>query len=83
MCNGQFGNRRTARTHFYKGGDRMASNQCENCLYYSYDDEFDEWVCDVADCMDEDEVFRMTGSRDKGCTYYRPGDDYTIVRRQN
>lgn len=61
----------------------MASTACESCLYFYYDDETDEYLCEMTDCMDEDDVFRLESEPRRGCPYYRPGDEYTIVRRQN
>lgn len=61
----------------------MAKSCCENCLYYYYDDEYGDWLCEMTDCMDEDEVFQLFSGQQKSCPYFRPGDEYTIVRRQN
>ena len=52
---------------------------CEECLYYDYDEEYDEYYCTMN--LDEDEVMHRLHS-DK-CPYFRFGDDYTIVRKQN
>ena len=41
--------------------------QCETCCFYNYDEEYDEYICDV----------------DRGdCPYWRPGDEYLTARRQ-
>ena len=57
-------------------------DQCETCTYYIFDEEYDEYVCDVQ--MDEDDFFRLSeGSREhRNCPYYRCGDEYLIVRKQ-
>ena len=60
----------------------MASKQtaCDICAYYGYDEDMEEYVCDMD--MDEDEWMRfMTDSR-YACPYYRNGDEYAVVRRQ-
>ncbi len=57
----------------------MADNPCEMCLYYAYDDEYDEDVCTVSLDMDEYEHLVSGGA----CPFFRPGDEYTIVRKQN
>ena len=57
----------------------MAENPCEKCLYYAYDDEYDEDVCTVSLDMDEYEHLVSGGA----CPFFRPGDEYTIVRKQN
>ena len=56
-------------------------SSCETCMNYSYDDEYEEWVCGVN--VDEDEYIRLISDSGYSCPYYRMGDDYTIVRRQN
>ena len=59
----------------------MASGaSCEYCAYFMYDDEIEEYVCDVN--MDEDDFGRLEQSRYKGCPYYRSGDEYAVVRHQ-
>ena len=51
------------------------------CMYYEYDEEYEEYCCTVS--MDEDELYRMNGDPAGGsCPYYRPGDDYKIVHKQ-
>ena len=54
---------------------------CDYCLYYEYDEEFDCYVCDMD--LDEDEMRLFIQNRFSDCPYYRPGDEYTIVRKQN
>lgn len=56
-------------------------NLCEYCINYEYDEEFDCFSCIID--MDEDEIARMSYSRHKTCPYFRGGDEYTIVRKQN
>ncbi len=53
---------------------------CETCAFYNYDDEFDEWYCDVN--MDEDDMYRLMTGNYKECPYYSNGDEYAIVRHQ-
>lgn len=54
---------------------------CDYCLNNFYDEEYEEYTCGVD--MDEDEYVRLLESHYKECPYYRPGDDYSIVRKQN
>lgn len=57
---------------------------CEQCLHLYFDDELEEWLCSAADAMDEDDVARQYAfQKQKTCPFFRPGDEYTIVRRQN
>ena len=53
---------------------------CETCENYVYDDEYEYYVCEVN--LDEDEMQKfLSGSLDS-CPYYRPDDEYRIVRHQ-
>ena len=54
---------------------------CEDCANYTYNEESDTWDCCMSLDMDEYEAF-LTG-RFTACPYYDPGDEYSIVRRQN
>ena len=54
---------------------------CEECVYYGYDEEYGEYVCAAPMDMDEADATLRRGT--KQCPFYRPGDEYTIVRRQN
>lgn len=56
-------------------------SDCELCMNYAYDEEFDEYTCGID--MDEDEMFSLLTDKRRGCPYFRMGDDYTIVRKQN
>ena len=56
---------------------------CEQCMHLYYDDEYEDWLCSACDVMDEDDVARQLGQKQKSCPFFRPGDEYTIVRRQN
>ena len=35
--------------------------QCEACCFYNYDEEYDEYICDVD--LDEDEMVRFLSGR--------------------
>ena len=52
--------------------------QCETCAYYSYDEDWEEYVCEAN--LDEDEYIHML--LHKECPYYRDGDEYKIARKQ-
>lgn len=56
---------------------------CENCMYLEYDEEMKEYVCSVAPIMDEDDYARMAYQPSKRCAYFKIGDEYTLVRKQN
>ena len=53
---------------------------CESCAYYTYDEEYEEYVCDVN--MDEDDMFRLISSGYKECPFWRNGDEYDTVKHQ-
>ncbi len=54
-------------------------NQCETCLYYEYDEEWEEYLCSMD--MDEDDLVRFLQDKRSVCPYYRAGDEYQIVRK--
>lgn len=54
---------------------------CEDCINYYYDEEYECNSCTMQ--LDEDEMYKFIKGDFKGCPYYRQGDDYTIVRKQN
>ena len=53
---------------------------CESCAYYVYDEEYDEYICDVN--MDEDDAARLIGGHYKECPFWRDGDEYDTVKHQ-
>lgn len=52
-------------------------------MYLEYDEETKLDVCSVAPIMDEDDLARMSYHHSKRCPYYKRGDEYTLVRKQN
>ena len=56
-------------------------NNCEQCAYYFYDEDYEEWVCDAN--MDEDDYVSLLNGTHKACPYFRSGDEYAVVRKQN
>ena len=56
-------------------------NQCEDCAYYAYDEEYEEYYCEAD--MDEDDLAAILGGqKTRSCPYYRDGDEYKVVRHQ-
>lgn len=51
---------------------------CEDCMNFLYDEEYDEYTCVIN--MDEDEIesFYSKGT----CPYFKFGDEYKIVNKQ-
>ena len=56
------------------------ARSCDTCAYLNYDEETEEYVCDVN--MDEDDFGRLMENRFKECPYYTDGDEYKVVRHQ-
>ena len=54
---------------------------CEYCVNYSYDDDYECYTCEVN--LDEDEMYRLALGGGGGCSYFYLNDDYKIVRKQN
>ena len=54
---------------------------CETCLYYEEDELIGEPICTAY--MDEDEFLRLQNNPGKGCPYWRSGDEYDLVKKQN
>jgi hypothetical protein len=56
------------------------ARNCEECVYYDFDDEAEESFCAVN--LDEDEMERFLRGVNDACPFYRRGDDYQTARRQ-
>ena len=59
----------------------MKQYDCENCINFYYDYDYEEYMCAVS--MDEDEIYRLNNDKKAICPYFRRGDEYTIVKKQN
>lgn len=59
------------------------ANQCDECWYNTYDEELDDYYCDLQ--LDEDEYAKLLNAdKSKSCKYFRPDkSEYEIVRKQN
>ena len=55
--------------------------RCEDCLYYDYDEEYEDNVCRMD--FDEDEAVRYMTSGKSHCPYFRFYDEYKSVQKQN
>lgn len=54
---------------------------CELCANFVYDDEIDSYVCTVN--LDEDEMAGFLSQMQRECPFFRFGDEYAVVRKQN
>ena len=61
-----------------KGASRV--DKCESCVFYSYDEDYDDYICEMD--LDEDEMVRFLSNQSSKCTYWRPGDEYLTARKQ-
>lgn len=59
---------------------KKMQGSCESCAYYTYDDEYEYYVCECN--LDEDEMSAFLRGVEFACPYYRVGDEYLIVRKQ-
>lgn len=53
---------------------------CENCWYYSYDEETDEYFC--RQYLDEDEVARFLFGEHPRCPYFQSSSEYDVAKKQ-
>ena len=56
-------------------------DKCETCVWYVYDEDYDDYICEMD--LDEDEMQRFLTSQTYNCPYYDFYDEYKIVRKQN
>ena len=54
---------------------------CDMCENYRYDEDLEEYFCDIE--LDEDEYLKFLTSSNDACPYFRADDEYRIVRKQN
>ena len=59
----------------------MARSNCDSCVYFEYDEDYECYICTMD--LDEDEMARFLGSSYQSCPYYQTDDEYKIVRKQN
>lgn len=61
--------------------EKRPDGKCEDCVYYDYDEDYEEDVCTLS--LDEDEMVRFMTGKHKGCPYYKFYDEYKSVQKQN
>ena len=52
---------------------------CDMCENYRYDEDLEEYFCDIE--LDEDEYLKFLTSSNDACPYFRADDEYRIVRK--
>ena len=55
-------------------------SNCDSCVNYVFDDEFECYTCLIN--LDEDEMYKFMSEANFNCPYYRLDDEYAIVRHQ-
>ncbi len=66
-----------------KGAENMENpkaTNCESCVNYIYDEDYDCYSCLVN--LDEDEMYRFVSGVSFACPYFRLDDEYGVVRHQ-
>lgn len=59
---------------------KKKASSCESCVFYDYDEVWDDYVCQIS--LDEDEMIDFLGGNTRGCPYYRYYDEYKSVHKQ-
>lgn len=57
------------------------NTNCEDCMYFDYDEMLDEDICTLD--LDEDEMIRFMEHPYSSCPYYKFYDEYKTVQKQN
>lgn len=58
----------------------MTAGNCDTCVNYVYDEDYECYTCLVN--LDEDEMYRFLADSRWECPYYRLDDEYGVVRHQ-
>ncbi|NLL80756.1 MAG: hypothetical protein GX231_00445 [Tissierellia bacterium] len=58
-----------------------SKTNCDNCVYYDFDDELDYYVCMMK--LDQDEMEQFMNYRFDNCPYFKLYDEYKTVKKQN
>lgn len=53
---------------------------CEYCSNYVYDEEYEQYICEMN--LDEDEMSKFLRDTFYDCPYFQMNDEYKIVRKQ-
>ncbi|MDE7400127.1 MAG: hypothetical protein K2N06_11455 [Oscillospiraceae bacterium] len=59
---------------------RIHLTNCDECVNYVYDEDYDCYTCLVN--LDEDEMFRFLQGANYDCPYYDRDDEYLLARKQ-
>ena len=53
---------------------------CDVCVNYEYDEDYECYCCMVN--LDEDEMYRFLSGTQQECPYFRLDEEYAVVRHQ-
>ncbi len=59
----------------------MSKACCEQCSYFVYDEQDEEYYCTVN--LDEDEMYQFMSQSKDSCKFFNLYDEYKLVRKQN
>lgn len=59
----------------------MNKTNCDNCVYYDFDEDLDYYTCMIN--LDQDEMERFVSYNLNNCPYFRLYDEYKTVKKQN
>lgn len=62
------------------GNKKSPAGICEECSFYTYDDDYECYTCEQD--LDEDEMAKFLADEFRDCPYYQPGNEYLVVRKQ-
>lgn len=57
-----------------------SKTNCESCINYIYDEEYECYECQAN--LDEDEMVKFMMCCNDNCSYYKFNDEYKTVRKQ-
>ena len=63
-----------------KRNKTMTTSNCDMCVNYVYDEDYECYSCLVN--LDEDEMYRFLSGTQRECPYFRLDDEYGVVRHQ-
>lgn len=58
----------------------MGNSNCDACVNYVYDEDYECYCCLVN--LDEDEMYRFITGQQAECSYFCLDDEYGVVRKQ-
>jgi len=61
--------------------EKKNASNCESCVFYDYDEDYETYVCTVN--LDQDEMADFVGFNTGRCPYFRFYDEYKSVQKQN